>query len=74
MGDLVPEDDEHWENFLNLLRIVESMFAPITTVDKTCYLEMLIENFLSEFKELYPGRPLTPKMHYLIHVPAWMRK
>ena len=46
---------------------MEFTFAPIITIDKTCYLEVLIEDFLSEFQRLYPERPLVPKMHYLVH-------
>ena len=73
IGDMVPKDDERWDNYLCLLRIMEYMFAPVITVDKTIYSELLIEKFLSEFVELYPWRPLTPKMHYLVHVPMWIR-
>lgn len=74
VGDMVPESDERWTHFLCLLRIMEITFAPVTTIDKTHYLELLIEEFLSDFKTFYPARPLTPKMHYLVHVPAWTRR
>lgn len=74
VGDLVQEDDENWDNFLNLLKIVEYVFARVTTLDKTTYLELLIEEFLTDFTQLYPHRPLTPKMHYLIHIPTWIRR
>ncbi len=72
IGDLVPKDDNHWEHFLCLLTIVDFVFAPITTKDTITYLEVLIEDFLHEFRELYPNRPLTPKMHYMLHIPSWM--
>lgn len=72
IGDLVPEDDDHWENFLQLLTIVDYVFAPVTTESTITYTEVLIEDFLVEFRQLYPERRLTPKMHYLIHVPSWM--
>ena len=71
---LVPEDEDRWTHYILLLQILELTFAPVTTIDKTYYLEMLIEEFLDDFKSLYPSRPLTPKMHYLVHVPSWMRK
>ena len=74
IGDLVPQNDEHWENFLSLMNIIDYVFAPVTTVKITHYLEVLIEDFLVDFCSLYPQRPPTPKMHYLIHVPSWMRK
>lgn len=74
VGDLVQTGDEKWENFLDLLIIMEYAFAPVVTMDKTYYMEVLIEEFLCEFTRLYPERRLVPKMHYLVHVPSWMRR
>ena len=74
IGDLVPESDEKWENFLCLLRIMEFLFAPVITEDKVDYLQTLIEDYLVVFTDLYPERPLTPKMHYLIHMPSWIKR
>lgn len=67
VGDLVGEDDDKWENFICLLKIMEYVFAPVTTQDKLDYLQTLIEDYLIGFTQLYPHRPLVPKMHYLIH-------
>ena len=74
IGDLIPEGDERWNNFLLLLQIMEYLFAPRITHDQVAYLELLIETFLEEFVCLYPDRPLTPKMHYLVHTPMWIRR
>lgn len=74
VGDLVSEDCEQWGNFLDLLKIMEYAFAPVLTDDKTYYMGLLIEEFLSDFTRLYPERRLVPKMHYLVHVPLWMRR
>ena len=73
IGDLVEEENPYWENYLAHADIVDEVFAPVTSVDRTEYTAMMIEDFLHDFKELYPNRPLTPKMHYLVHLPAWMR-
>lgn len=56
-----------------LLDIVDELFAPVTTSEKADYVGMLIEDFLETFKDLYPARLLTPKMHYMIHMPSWMK-
>ena len=72
IGDLVPEEDDHWENFLQLLTIVDYVFAPVTCESTVTYIGVLIEDFLLEFRRLYPERRITPKMHYLVHVPSWM--
>lgn len=53
--------------------MIDEVFAPVTDVHRTKYIEILIEDFLYDFKLLYPNRPLTPKMHYLVHLPRWIR-
>lgn len=73
IGDLVPYEDPHWDNYIMLLDIVDEVFAPITTPDRADYVAMLVEDFLECFKELYPSRPVTPKMHYMVHMPSWMK-
>ena len=52
---------------------MDEIFAPITTEERTKYISMIIEDFLEDFTVLYPERPLTPKMHYLVHVPTWTK-
>ena len=62
----IPEDDEHWQNFLCLLDIV---FAQKITVETCGYLESLISDHHSCFKELYPHASLIMKMHSMVHLP-----
>ena len=73
IGDFIEEEDPHWENFLCHLSIMDEVFAPLTSNDRTEYLQMIVEDFLTDFKWLYPHRPLPPKMHYLVHLPTWIR-
>lgn len=74
VGDLVPSENLHWENYLMLLDIVDEIFAPVTTPDRADYVAMMVEDFLEGFNELYPSRPLTPKMHFMVHMPLWMKR
>ena len=67
IGDLIPYEDRHWDNYILLLDIVDEVFAPD-------YVAMMVEDFLECFKESYPSRPLTPKMHYMINIPLWMKR
>ena len=53
-----------------LLDIVDEVFAPVTTPDRSDYVAMLVEDFLEHFKELYPSRPLTTKTHCMVHMPS----
>ena len=74
IGDLIPENNEYWNAFIVFLKIMEYTFAPVLTIDKLDYLQTLIQDFLIEFKRLYPERPLTPKAHYLVHFSTWMKR
>ena len=74
IGDQVPEDDPYWENFLTHLSILDYLFAPICINAVADYVAMLTEDYLVDFKKLYPDRALTPKMHFMIHLPTWMKR
>ena len=69
IGHLIPEDDEHWENFLGLLDIMDILFSHTATRDTFGYLEALISDHHSTFLELYPGVQITMKMHSIVHMP-----
>ena len=69
VGSYVPEDDAHWICFLNSLRILCIATAFEITEDAIAVLSMLIEDYLHQFNELYPNS-VTPKMHYLLHLPC----
>ncbi|XP_068747232.1 uncharacterized protein [Montipora capricornis] len=68
VGDLIPDGDENWENFLCLLRIEEIVFSPVASTRLAAYLAVLVEQYLDEFKELH-DRPLIPKHHNMVHYP-----
>ena len=56
IGDLIPFEDEYWENFLTLLDIMDYVFVPSTTPEKVSHIAVLVEDFLTEFSHLY-NRP-----------------
>ena len=72
IGDKIPSGHQYWDNYLAHLEIMDEVFAPIIHEERTDYVCMLVEDFLKEFKRLYPERPLTPKMHYLVHIATWI--
>ena len=69
IGHLIPNDEPHWNHYLQLLDIVDIIFSPAIRPGIPSYLEVLIEENLEEFTELYSS-PVIPKMHYLIHIPT----
>jgi len=67
IGHLIPQEDEHWVHYVQLLEIVDLIFAPTVNPESPGYLEVLIEENLEQFVVLY-REPVLPKMHFLIHV------
>lgn len=74
IGHLVPNDNQYWLNYVTLLKIMELLFAPKVTLDDCGYLETLIDDHHSTFKELYPAVQMTLKLHNMIHMPRLMIK
>lgn len=74
LGHLISEDDEHWLCFLKLLHIVQMLLSPVITSDETYYLDILIAEHHETFTCLYPNCSVTPKMHYMVHMPRLTRK
>ena len=64
IGDLAEEENPYWENYLAHADIIDEVFAPVTSVDITEYTAMMIEDFLHDFKELYPKWRLN--FHYKV--------
>ena len=56
IGDLIPFEDEYWENFLTLLDIMDYVFE---RREKIFHIAVLVEDFLTEFSHLYN----QPELH-----------
>ena len=54
IGDLIPNGNEHYENYLQLMQIMDYIFAPSTNKGIIAYHRILIEHFLTDFHEPYP--------------------
>lgn len=74
IGSKIPESNPYWENFLLLLTIIDYVFAPAISADIVDYLRQLIYEHHKAFRELYPDCSFTPKLHYVIHIPEWIKK
>lgn len=70
VGHKIPKDDDYWLNYLDLLEIVDMLIAPELTEDDVAHLA----THHHEFKQLYPHASVTPKMHYLVHMPKQILK
>ena len=74
VGDLIPTGNPNWQNFLLLLTIVDYVCANETTLGIAGHLRDLVKEHHIGFQELYPHRALTPKFHYMVHLPQWIVK
>ena len=74
VGHLVPEDDEKWCNLMLLMRITMYLFSPKITSDEADYIAILIEQHHQTFTVLYPEESITPKFHYMVHMPRLIKK
>ena len=64
IGDLVPEGDHYWENYLIMMRIVDILFSPRTTEDLIGYLSQKIYLHHSQFKASYLNDSIISKITF----------
>ena len=69
LGSRLPNDDNHWCNFLLLLEKADLLLAPVLTEDHAALVSTLITSHHKEFTVVDPDASITPKMHYMVHTP-----
>ncbi|CAG2215378.1 unnamed protein product [Mytilus edulis] len=74
IGDKIPDEDQHWNNFLRLIQITVLVISPIASDDTVNSLTQLIYEHNLNFKELYPDVDFTPKLHFMTHFPDQIKK
>ena len=67
LADLADTDDELWELLIQLQTIVDIAYAPKLCDSLLIYFSELYEDHLNLFKKLFPGLPIKPKQHYMVH-------
>ena len=72
IGRNVAENDPHWQHYVELLGILDLTFAQVVRPDAPSYLQVTLENHLTEFRVLYPTASVIPKMHFLVHIPNFL--
>ena len=73
IGDKVPEGHEYFELILLLLECMDVIFCQEVTTEETIFLKHLIKDHHDHFMEMFPGRNLKPKHHFMTHYPHQMR-
>ena len=68
IGSFVETDNDHWHCFLQLWDICSIVCAFEVTDSDAIHLAWLVEAYLEELSTLY-RITMTPKLHYLLHLP-----
>ena len=72
IGNFVNEDDDHWECFCILCAISDMVCTFEVHPDDPVCLAWLVQVYLESFTRIYSDVSVTPKMHYLVHLPQQM--
>lgn len=74
IGQWVPEEDENLQLYMLLLDIVDILFAPEISPEDISLLSVHIQDQHRQFKIIYPSSSIIPKMHYMVHMPEFIRQ
>ena len=69
VADKVDEDNQYWQCFLLLRKIVDIVLCPISSESISTSLKLYITDHHKRFVSLYGTSYYTPKMHFIIHYP-----
>ena len=72
LGPYVDEDDDHWECFRLFWAMCDLLCTYEVHQDDPQHLGWIIQTYLEIYTMLYPDDNVTPKMHYLVHLPGQM--
>lgn len=72
VGEFVPENDEVWQFYLTLVKIIDMLLSYKFTESKIEYLKQLIHQHNSMYIRLF-NDTLKPKHHFLTHYPTIIR-
>ena len=70
LGPHIPEGyADFYGNLVSLIEIVLLCTSPVADIDMVGELTQKITGFCRNFKRLYPGASVKPKMHQMCHLP-----
>ena len=74
IANVVPDGNATWLFLLQLMELVDMVFAQKFTDGMIAYLKLFIEDHLTAFQKVFPGVGLKPRHHFVIHYPSLIRK
>jgi hypothetical protein len=73
LGPVIPADDNKWKTFLKLIQITLMTTSPCIVAETVQDLRNLIEDHHMQFKLEYPKASITPKLHFMCHLPKQLQ-
>ena len=67
LGDVL-QDSPHYECFLKLHDICAVALCPMLSLEQIPLMRLMVQEYLATFTSLYE-RHLTPKFHFMVHLP-----
>ena len=74
VGKKVPYKNVYLQHFIEVLEIMDYTLHPIVRQSTPDNLGAVIASNLYDFQLLYPMSPFIPKMHYMTHIPRYLKK
>ena len=74
LRSLIPVDDDYYTLVIELIELRQIVFAPVITLPTINLLKGKIGEHLRNFKEHFPNISITPKQHYMIHIPSMIKQ
>ena len=74
IGNKIPKDNAYWMHFIEVTEILDYVLAPTVREDISDHLVEAISISLLDFQQLYPDASFLPKMHYMTHIPRYLKQ
>ena len=74
LGPHVPHDLEAWKLLMDLIILLQLICAYHLAPDMIEMLQSMTEQWLKDFRSLFPDFKRTPKFHFLLHCKHWIGK
>lgn len=74
IGNDIPENNDYWKLYLLLRKIIMIITSPCISKSSSLILQNLIISHHKLYLELFPDCELTPKFHFMLHLPDMLNK
>ena len=73
IAPFVDTNNEYYTFLMELIQIFQIVMSPVITIDTIQQSKQLIAEHLTKFTKLFSDKNISPKQHYLIHIPTMIK-